>query len=191
MGRIAAFLDLQGTLGGNGLDNINTFEFFPFSIEAIRKLNENNILVIVITNQSGIEKGELTLKEYEDSLNKIKLEMDAQGVYFDAVYYCPHRLVECECKKPKRGMVDMALKEFDIDISKSFVVGDMGASDMILAKNIGAKAILVLTGVGMGSINEFRHTWENIEADFIANNVLEAVDYILPYNNRRKICHLQ
>jgi len=178
MGRIAAFLDLQGTLGGNGLDNINTFEFYPFSIEAIKQLNENNILAIVITNQSGIEKGELTLDEYENCLNKLKLEMSVHGAHFDAVYCCPHRMVDCACRKPKRGMIDMALEEFDIDISKSFVVGDMGASDMILAHNIGAKAILVLTGVGMGSSNEFRHTWQNVNADFIAENILEAVNYI-------------
>ena len=76
-------------------------------------------------------------------------------------------------------MIESALKEFDIDVKKSFVIGDMGMSDMILAKNIGAKAILVLTGVGKGSLNEFRHTWQNIEADYVAENILEAVGYIL------------
>ena len=179
MSKIAAFLDFQGTVGGNGLDNIDTLEFYPFAIEAIKKLNDKGVLVIGITNQSGIEKGELTIDEYEENLARLKRELAAYGASFDAVYCCPHRLVDCDCMKPKRGMVDMALKEFDIDIANSFVVGDMGSSDMVLAKNIGAKAILVLTGVGKGSMNEFRHTWKDVEPDFIAEDVFEAVSYIV------------
>ena len=76
-------------------------------------------------------------------------------------------------------MIDFAKKDFEIDIEKSFVIGDMGMSDMILAKNAGAKAILVLTGVGKSSLSNYRHTWQNIEPDYIANNVLEAVNYII------------
>ena len=76
-------------------------------------------------------------------------------------------------------MIDSAKKDFDINIEKSYVVGDMGMNDMILAKNIRAKAILVLTGAGKGSMNEYRHTWQNIESDFVAENVLESVNYII------------
>ena len=179
MSTIAAFLDFQGTLGGDGLDNISTLEFYPFAFEAIKLLNDNGILVIGVTNQSGIEKGELTWSDYEEHLGRLKAVLNKHDAFFDAVYCCPHRLVDCSCRKPKRGMIDMALKEFDIDIHSSFVVGDMGNSDMLLAKNIGAKAILVLTGVGKGSMHDFRHTWRNIEADYIADNVLAAANHIL------------
>jgi histidinol-phosphate phosphatase family protein len=179
MSKIAAFIDFQGTLGGSGLDNANTLEFYPFSIEAIKKLNDSGVLVIGTTNQSGIEKGEFTWEEYLEAEDRLKAELAAHGAFFDAVYCCPHRYVECSCKKPKRGMVDMALKEFDIDLRNSFVVGDMGMSDMVLAKNIGSKAVLVLTGVGVGSLNEFRDTWKDVEPDHIAENVAGAADYII------------
>ncbi len=104
----------------------------------------------------------------------------------DAVYCCPHTSEDkCNCKKPLTGMIDKAKKEFEIDPQKAYVVGDMGMADMVLAKNINARGILVLTGVGKGSLNEFRDTWKDVEADYIANNVLDAVrliinDLILP-----------
>jgi len=86
---------------------------------------------------------------------------------------------KCTCKKPLTGMIDKAKDEFEIDMQKAYVVGDMGMSDMILAKNINAKGILVLTGVGKGSLSEFRHTWNDVEADYIAQNVLDAVRWIV------------
>jgi len=73
----------------------------------------------------------------------------------------------------------MAKKDFDIDIKNSYVVGDMGINDMILAENIGAKGILVLTGAGNDSLNAYRHTWQDVEPYFISENVLEAVNFIL------------
>jgi histidinol phosphatase-like enzyme len=76
-------------------------------------------------------------------------------------------------------MVDEARSVFDIDLHNSYVIGDMGASDMLLAKNIGAKGILVLTGVGKGSLHEYRYTWEDYEAYYIAENVWEAVNKIV------------
>lgn len=75
------------------------------------------------------------------------------------------------------------MKDFNIDLKNSFVVGDMASSDIIMANNIGAKGILVLTGVGQGSLNEFRHTWSEYEADYIAENVLDAVEWVLNVSN--------
>lgn len=76
-------------------------------------------------------------------------------------------------------MVDTACKDFEIDLKNSYVVGDMGMSDMVLARNIGAKGILVLTGVGKGGLNEYRYTWQEIEPSFIADNLLDAAKYIV------------
>ncbi|MCL2816356.1 MAG: HAD-IIIA family hydrolase [Oscillospiraceae bacterium] len=180
MADIAVFLDFQGTLGGNGIDDIMSLDFYPFSVEAIKKLNDNDILVIGITNQSHIAKGELTWEEYEKKLQQLKNELSNNNAHFDAVYCCPHsREDNCDCKKPKTGLINSAKNDFDIAIEQSYVVGDMGMNDMILAKNIGAQAILVLTGTGKGSMNEYRHTWQETEPDFIADNVLEAVNWIL------------
>ena len=177
---IAAFIDFQETLGGSGVDDISTFDFYPFSIKAIKKLNDNGILVLGITNQSRIARGHLSLSDYEIKLSQLKNQLAVYHAYFDAVYCCPHqRSDECSCKKPRTGMIESAQKEFDINIHDSYVIGDMGMNDIVLARNIGAKAILVLTGVGKSSLNEYRHSWQNVEPDYVAENVLEAAEYII------------
>ncbi len=184
MERIAVFIDFQGTLGGGGVDDIRSLDFYPFSIEAIKLLNDNHLLAIGITNQSRISKGELSMDEYLQKLKHLKKELAIHNAHFDEVYCCPHTDKDnCACKKPLAGMIDMAKKDFKINIQNSYVIGDMGMSDMVLAKNIGAKGILVLTGVGKGSLNEFRHTWSGIEASYIAENILEAVKWIISDHN--------
>lgn len=180
MKKPVVFLDFQGTLGGEGIDDIRSFEFYPFSIEAIKLLNTNDILAIGITNQSHISKGEFTMEEFENKLQRLKEELEKHNAHFDAVYCCPHMSKDkCNCKKPLTGMIDKAKDEFEIDMQKAYVVGDMGMTDMVLAKNINAKGILVLTGVGKGSLNEYRDTWKDVEADYIAQNVLDAVRWII------------
>lgn len=179
----AAFIDFQGTLGGSGADDIRSLVLFPFSTEAIKKLNDHGVLAIGITNQSNISKGELTWDEYNVKLKSLTDELYLGNAHFDAVYCCPHtRSDHCGCKKPLTGMVDTACKNFEIDLKNSFVIGDMGMSDMMLARNIGAKGILVLTGVGKGSLGEYRHTWQDTEPYFVADNLLAAADYIIKNN---------
>ena len=174
----AAFIDMQGTLGGTGIDDISTFDFYPFSIEAIKELNKNGILVIIVTNQSRISRGYISQEDFDSRMEMLNKRLAEKG-YLDGVYCCPHTSEDnCTCKKPLTGLVDKAVKEHNIDLKNSFVIGDMGMSDIILARNIGAKGILVLTGVGKGSLGEFRHTWRDYEADHIAENVLEAVKWI-------------
>jgi len=176
----AVFLDLQGTLGGDGLGDIMDFQFFPCSIEAIRLLNKHNILAIVVTNQSHISKGYLTISDFNNRVEDLKKELSKEEVHFDAVYCCPHGVEDiCECRKPLAGMLLQGKKEFNIDFQDSYVIGDMGMSDMIMAKTVGAKGILVRTGVGEGSLAAFRHTWANVEPDYVAENVLEAVKWII------------
>lgn len=178
--KIAAFIDFQGTLGGGGIDDIRSLVLFPFSAEAIKELNDHGVLTIGITNQSHIAKGELTWDEYNEKLKSLKKELRLKNAHFDAVYCCPHTEADhCACRKPLTGMVDTACKNFEIDLKNSYVIGDMGMSDMVLARNIGAKGILVLTGVGKGSLNEYRYTWQDIEPYFIADNLLDAVKYII------------
>lgn len=178
--KIAAFIDFQGTLGGGGLDDIRSLAFYPFSIEAIKRLNDNGVLVIGITNQSHIAKGKLTWDDYTEKLSSLEKELSRNQAHFDAVYCCPHQSSDaCSCMKPLPGMVEMACKKFEIDLKNSYVIGDMGMADMVLAHNVGAKGILVLTGVGKGSLGEYRHTWEGVEPYFIADSLLGAVNKII------------
>lgn len=76
-------------------------------------------------------------------------------------------------------MIATACEEFEIDLKNAYIIGDMGMSDMVLAETIGAKGILVLTGVGKGSLGEYRHTWQDVEPYLIADNLLDAVDQII------------
>lgn len=175
----AVFLDLQGTLGGDGVGDIMDFEFFPFSIEAIKLLNECGIFAIVVTNQSHIAKGILTMSDFNNRVEALKEELSKENAHIDAVYCCPHgRNDNCQCKKPLTGLLLQAQSKFNIDFKESYVVGDMGMSDMIMARAVGAKAVLVRTGVGEGSLTDFRHTWIDVEPDYVAENVLEAVRWI-------------
>lgn len=176
----AVFIDFQGTIGGSGTDDIRSLELYPFTAQAIKLLNDCGYLVMGITNQSHISKGDMTNEEYLDGVFKIDKTLSKHGAHFDVVYMCPHTDADnCTCKKPKTGLVDDAVEEFDIDIKSSYIIGDMGMSDMLLAKNVNAKGILVLTGVGKGSLNEYRHTWANFDPYHIAENLLEAVYFII------------
>jgi len=176
----AAFLDLQGTLGGKGLGDILDFSFYPFSPSAIKLFNEANLLVIVLTNQSHIAKGYFTYDHFNKRVEELKEELAEQGAKLDAVYCCPHASdSNCSCRKPSPGLVIQAQRDFDVDLSQSYLVGDAGAWDMVLARSAGCKAILVRTGLGEGSLGEYRHMWKDIEPDFVADNVLGAAKWIV------------
>ena len=178
--RRAVFLDLQGTLGGEGLGDVREFSFYPCAVEAVRLINRSPFLAIVVTNQSHIGQGLFTYAEYEQRMCVIKSMLAQHDAYFDAVYCCPHVKHDgCACKKPLPGLITQAVAEFDICIRRSYVIGDMGATDMMLAEACGAKGILVLTGVGQGSLGDFRHTWTGVEPAYVATNVLDAVRWIL------------
>jgi len=127
----AVFLDLQGTLGGEGLGDVRDFELYPFAADAVRLINESGFLAIVITNQSHIGKGYFSLAEYEERISDIRDRLERHGAHIDAVYCCPHiRSDGCHCKKPLPGLIDQAVRDFRINVSESYVIGDMGATDM-------------------------------------------------------------
>ncbi len=175
----AMFFDLQGTLGGDFLGDIRTFEFYHFAIEALQLAKKHGYLVFIITNQSRIAKGYFDLDVYHVHEKRVIKEIQSFDLQVDGFFSCPHDKDECICKKPKDGMIQMAMKDFDIDIAESYVVGDLGASDMNLSKNIGSKSILVLTGGGKGSLKEFKHLWLDVEPTIIAENVLEGIKKVI------------
>jgi histidinol-phosphate phosphatase family protein len=109
MGKQAVFMDLQGTLGGEGEGDIRDFSFFPFSIDAIKLINQNNMLAIIITNQSRISKGYFTLAQYDDCVENLKAELEINNSFIDGIYCCPHgRNDNCNCKKPLPGLIEQA-----------------------------------------------------------------------------------
>ena len=153
------FLDRDGTLNKyvGFLRNIDELELIDGVTEAIRKINESGYLAIVATNQPVIARGEVTFDELSEIHNKLETLLGQEGAYLDAIYYCPHHphkgyegevpelKIDCECRKPKPEMLLRAAKDFNIDLSVSYMVGD-GDNDVQCAINAGCKPILLTEG---------------------------------------------
>ena len=174
----AIFLDRDGTINKyvGFLRNIDEFELLPGVAEAIKKINESGFLAIVATNQPVIARGEVTVSELQEIHNKMETLLGADGAYLDAIYYCPHHphrgypgevealKIDCECRKPKPGMLFTAAKDFNIDLSQSWMIGD-GENDVKAGKAAGCKTALIGTG--------------SHDQDVTATSLLQAVKQIL------------
>jgi len=172
----AIFFDLQGTLGGEATGNIMCFTPYSFSKEALSLSKEKGYLNIVITNQSNIGRGILSMKDYEKQAKRILSYFNSDTVLIDDFLCCPHQNKDsCDCKKPKTGLIQRCVEKYSIDLHQSYVIGDMGKNEIIMAHNAGCRGILVLTGGGKDSLGKFRDTWLNYEAHFIADDVLKAI----------------
>lgn len=134
----AIFLDRDGTLNKevNFLTNIDDLELLPGAAEAVKKINQAGYLAIVITNQPVIARGEVTLQQLNEIHAKLETLLGREGAYIDGLYFCPHHpdkgfegerpeyKRDCECRKPKAGMVLQAARDFNIDLSASYMIGD-------------------------------------------------------------------
>ena len=122
--------------------------------EAIRKINESGCLAIVVTNQPVIARGEVSFDELEEIHNKMETLLGKEGAYLDAIYCCPHHphkgyagerpelKIDCDCRKPKPGMLLKAAEDFNIDLSQSWMIGD-GENDIKAGINAGCKTVLI------------------------------------------------
>ena len=152
----AVFLDRDGTLNvyKGFLRNIDDFELMPGICEAIRRINRSGYLAIVVTNQPVIARGEVTCEQLEEIHNKMETLLGLEGAYIDGLYYCPHHphkgyegevaelKIDCDCRKPKPGMLLKAAEDFNIDLSRSFMVGD-GENDVKAGLAAGCRAVLI------------------------------------------------
>ena len=146
----AVFLDRDGTVifDKNYLSSPEQVKLYSYSAESINKLRKAGFKIIVVTNQSGIARGMFGEKELKKVNKKFTDLLKEQGAKIDGLYYCPHiDENKCSCRKPKTGMVLQAAKEHNIDLEKSYTVGD-SVRDYLLGYNSGGKGILVLTGHG-------------------------------------------
>jgi D-glycero-D-manno-heptose 1,7-bisphosphate phosphatase len=193
---LAIFLDRDGTINEdvNFLSSPEQLILIDGSAEAIKEANEMGLKVIVFTNQSGIARGYFT----EEDLKKVHKRLDEllaeKGAKIDAYYYCPHHptegngdyKVECECRKPKDGMLKRASREQNIDLKNSFVIGDR-CIDIEAGKTAGATTILVLTGYGVEELEKCRD--KNLDPDFVAKNLKEAIEIVKKcLTERREKC---
>ena len=172
----AVFLDRDGVINKyvGFLRNIDDFELLDGVSKAIRKIHDSGYLAIVVTNQPVIARGEVSFAELAEIHNKMETLLGEDGAYLDAIYFCPHHpdkgfdgeipelKFDCDCRKPKPGMLIKAAKKFNIDLTKSWMVGDSD-SDIMAGKNAGCSTVLI------GESDE----------NMCASNLLEAVDYII------------
>lgn len=165
---------------------LDQLELIPRSGTAVKILNDQDYLVIIISNQSGVAKGYYTEDDVSVFNNALLLRIQEFGGMVDAVYYCPHHpdakiekyKLDCHCRKPGSGMIIQAAKEHNIDLQKSYVIGDKW-SDIEAGKNAGCQTILVLTGHGSDEASRMK------DPDcLLAVDLYEAVNkYIIGESN--------
>lgn len=185
MSQRAVFLDRDGTMieDVGYLDRLERLQLFPYSIDAVRLLNRGGYKVIVVTSQNGIAQGVLTeefLVEAHAYLSKL---CEEAGATVEGYYYCPHSphaavdryRIDCECRKPKPGMILAAARDHAIDLAQSFVIGDRWR-DIEMGIAAGTRAVLVETGYGR---TEATRRPANIPAVPVAATLIEAVSVIL------------
>ena len=158
--------------------DIDEFELLPDVVDAIKRINSSGYLAIVVTNQPVIARGEVTYEELQEIHNKMETLLGVEGAYVDAIYYCPHHphkgyegeipelKFDCDCRKPKPGMLLEAALDFNIDLSQSWMIGD-GENDVLAGKNARCKT---------GYINRDNQL---VEADIVGDSLGEIVDAIL------------
>ena len=186
----AIFLDRDGTINEyvGFLKNIEDFKLLSKVSEAIAKINTSSYLTIVATNQPVIARGEVTFEELDQIHMKMETELGKNGAYLDDIFFCPHHphrgyegeieelKIECDCRKPKIGMLKKAVAKFNIDLSQSWYIGDT-TIDIQTGKNAGMKTVLVQTGEAG---NDCKY---DVRPDYIASDLLSAVNYILGLKN--------
>ena len=158
----AIFLDRDGTINKyvGFLTDINDFELIDGVAEAIKKINNSGYLAIVVTNQPVIARGEISIEELNEIHNKLETLLGKEGAYIDGLYYCPHHphkgfqgeraeyKIECDCRKPKPGLLIKAAKDFNIDLSQSWMIGD-DVNDVMAGQNAGCNTIKLEKGVNL------------------------------------------
>lgn len=179
-------MDRDGTISEEVgyINHPSRFRVFPYSATAVRLLNENGWLAIVVTNQAGVARGyfpEEMIRVVHERLNSV---LKSEGAHLDAVYYCAHHpsvgeppyRSDCDCRKPKPGLILKAAESFNIDLAQSWMVGDR-YSDVELAHSAGLKSALVLSGYGRGEWELQSAQWKYQPA-LVSENLLEGIKAI-------------
>jgi D-glycero-D-manno-heptose 1,7-bisphosphate phosphatase len=179
----AIFMDRDGTLSHEVgyVNHLSRFRLLPWTVDAVRLINESGWLAVVVTNQAGVARGyfpESLIHEVHASLRE---SLAAGGARLDGLYFCPHHPTvgeppyrqDCECRKPRPGMLRRAEAELDVDLAHSWVVGDrMG--DLELAWGVGARGAIVKTGYGLGEL-AYHVSRARRPPDLVAEHLLGAV----------------
>lgn len=183
----AVFLDRDGTVNEEVgyLSDLSRLKLIPGAGTAIRRLNQAGLMVVLVTNQSGVARGYFPESFVHDAHALLETMLREEGARLDGIYYCPHHptagnsrhTLDCDCRKPRTGLIDRAARELAIDVRNSFMVGDKW-SDVELGQRAGARTVLVKTGFAADDPGNARPPQVS-DPDFIAHTISEAVEWIL------------
>lgn len=181
------FIDRDGTLNEEVgyLDHPRRLRLLAGSAEAIRRLNRAGFKAVVMTNQSGVARGYLSLEVLQAVNDALVGQLKAEHAFLDGVYVCVHHPTEgeapyrarCDCRKPAPGLLLRAASDLGVDLARSWTVGDK-ISDVLAGQRAGTRSILVLTGYGLGEWEYRRARWPTAP-DHVADDLLAAVEWIL------------
>ncbi len=187
MGASAVFLDRDGTLNEEAgyINHVDRLKLIDGAAQAVALLGRHGLKTIVVTNQAGVARGYYPAEHLPKLHDRLRTLLKEQGAELDAIYYCPHHpdvgeppfRQDCDCRKPKLGMIRRAEKEHSVDASRSYMVGDK-ISDVEFGRKAGCKSILVLTGYGKGELEYHRDKLDR-EPDYIADDILDAAKWIV------------
>lgn len=184
--RRAVFMDRDGTVSEEVgyVNHPDRFRLFAYSAGAVRLLNRHGWLAILVTNQAGVARGYFSESMIHAVHDKLQRELGERGASLDAIYYCAHHpsvgeapyRADCDCRKPRPGLVLRAAHDFNIDLTGSWMIGDR-YGDVELARNAGLRSAFVLSGYGRGEWEYQRSAWAH-QPDLVAENLLDAVQSI-------------
>ena len=185
--RPAIFIDRDGTLSHEVgyVNHVSRFRPFAYAADAVRLVNRSPFAVVLVTNQAGVARGYFPESLIEQVHASLRETLAAGGAKLDGIYYCPHHPTageppyrcDCDCRKPRPGLLRRAAAELDLDLTRSYVIGDRHG-DLELAWKVGARAVLVKSGYGLGELTYHAPSWPR-QPDLVAENLLEAVSRIL------------
>lgn len=191
----AVFLDRDGVICREAgyVSDPRKLQLLPGADDAVRLFNEFGITTVVVTNQSGVARGFFPEESIGIINSSMKELLRGRGAHLDGIYYCPHHpegivatyRKECDCRKPATGLLRRAANDFNIDLSRSYLVGDK-LSDMECARRAGSKGILVLTGYGAAEYRRIDGT-PGMNPAFVASDLLEAARWVI--NDIRSLTH--
>src|SRR5436309_15902427 len=185
--RAAVFIDRDGTLTEEVgyVNHPSRLRLLPRSAEAIHRLNAAGMAAVVVTNQAGLARGYFSADVLRATNDALVARLKDAGAHLDGVYVCPHHPTEgeppyrmvCDCRKPKPGLLLRASADLGLDLGRSTLVGDKG-SDLVAARAVRARTVLVLTGYGLGEW-EYRRSALPVQPDHVADDLLAAADWVI------------
>ena len=185
--RRAILMDRDGTISEEVGDvrDVAALSLIDGSAEAVLKANQAGFQTVVVTNQSGVARGILTEELVAEAHDRLRELLGEHGARLDGIYYCPHHpeageapyRQDCDCRKPRPGLLTRAASDLGIDLARSWVVGDR-KGDLQVAWAVGARGAIVKTGYGLGELRHHSASWKR-PPDLVAEHLLEAVSRIV------------